>query len=239
MQMLREVPPGDSHATGDRYESALAEVRGRVPKWRRRSLDKKLHRLRTFLWLREEMRDQSSKMYYLIRRNALEIARKRQIGDDVFFMTFAQLLDDDPSSVERNRAVYESYRNYNAPNEIGSRYRGGRARMSGDLRGLAASAGAAEGTAYVARNVAEAAGIEAGQILVCPFTDPGWTPILCRVAAVVTETGGLLSHAAVICREFGIPAVLGLDGAMQRIRHGQQIRVDGSLGTVEIEPMGK
>jgi phosphohistidine swiveling domain-containing protein len=49
----------------------------------------------------------------------------------------------------------------------------------------------------------------------------------------------LLSHAAVICREFGIPAVLGLDGAMQRIRHGQQIRVDGSLGTVEIEPMGK
>jgi pyruvate,water dikinase len=66
----------------------------------------------------------------------------------------------------------------------------------------------------VARSVEEALAAPAGSILVCPFTDPGWTPVLGRVAGVVTETGGLLSHAAVICREFGIPAVLGVPHAL-------------------------
>jgi phosphohistidine swiveling domain-containing protein len=77
--------------------------------------------------------------------------------------------------------------------------------------------------------------LPAGSILVCPFTDPGWTPVLGRVAGVVTETGGLLSHAAVICREFGIPAVLGLPHALQRIRDGRAVVVNGSEGSVEFD----
>lgn len=64
--------------------------------------------------------------------------------------------------------------------------------------------------------------------MICPFTDPGWTPVLNRVSAVVTEAGGLLSHAAVICREYGIPAVLGVQSATKRIRDGQRIRVNGA-----------
>jgi pyruvate,water dikinase len=237
LQMLRELPSSEVPDTRDRYESALADLRTQIPRWRHRSLAKKLERLRAFLWLREEMRDLSSKMYYLIRRHALEIARRRGLGQDVFFMTCDELLADDRSNVARNRATYESYRNFKAPNEIGSRYNGALGIRSNDLCGLPASAGSAEGTAYVAQNVADAAGIEPGQILVCPFTDPGWTPILCRAAGVVTETGGLLSHAAVICREIGVPAVLGLDRATRRIHHGQKIRVDGSLGTVQIDTL--
>ena len=88
--------------------------------------------------------------------------------------------------------------------------------------------------ARVAHTLEEAMSIEKGAILVCPFTDPGWTPILDRAAGVVTETGGLLSHAAVICREYGIPAVLGLSGATAGIPDGSTVIVHGSEGYVEL-----
>ena len=76
--------------------------------------------------------------------------------------------------------------------------------------------------------------LEKGAILVCPFTEPGWIPVLDRVAGVVTETGGLLSHAAVICREYGIPAVLGVPEATQRIPDGRTVVVYGSDGYVDL-----
>ena len=206
-----------------------------MPWWRRRALRRKLDRLRTFIWLREEMRDLSSQMYYLIRRYALEIARRRGLGDDVFFLSFADIVADDRSRIEANREVYESYRNFRAPNEIGAAYEEQPPLLGGPLRGLAASGGTAKGRAYIAGSVAEAADMQAGQILVCPFTDPGWTPVLDRAAGVVAETGGLLSHSAVICREYGIPAVLGVAGATTRIRHGQTVVVQGDLGIVQVE----
>ena len=102
------------------------------------------------------------------------------------------------------------------------------------LQGIGASQGAVRGIARVARSVEEAARVEQGAILVCPFTDPGWTVTLDRVAGVVTETGGLLSHAAVICREYGIPAVLAVPRATERIRDGQHIVIDGGRGCVEL-----
>src|SRR6185369_7956583 len=77
--------------------------------------------------------------------------------------------------------------------------------------------------------------VERGSILICPFTDPGWTPVLDRVAGVVTETGGLLSHAAVICREYGIPAVLSVPDATTRIPDGARVAIRGSDGFVELE----
>jgi pyruvate,water dikinase len=76
--------------------------------------------------------------------------------------------------------------------------------------------------------------VEPGEILVTPFTDPGWTPLFARIAGVVTETGGVLAHAAVISREYGIPAVLAVPGATQRIKDGARIAVDGTAGTIEI-----
>lgn len=77
--------------------------------------------------------------------------------------------------------------------------------------------------------------VEPGAILVCPYTDPGWTPVLDRVAGVVTETGGLLSHAAVICREYGIPAVLGVPDAVARVGDGARVVIHGDEGFVELE----
>ncbi|MEZ0227700.1 MAG: PEP-utilizing enzyme, partial [Planctomycetota bacterium] len=86
------------------------------------------------------------------------------------------------------------------------------------------------------RRLDEAAKIEKGDVLVTVFTDPGWTPLLGRVAAVVTETGGVLSHAAVISREYGIPAVLAVPHATTVLRDGQRVIVDGTNGIVDTPP---
>ncbi len=81
----------------------------------------------------------------------------------------------------------------------------------------------------------DAGKVEKGEVLVTVFTDPGWTPLLGRVSAVVTETGGILSHAAVISREYGIPAVLAVNGATSAIVDGDLVVVDGTHGTVEVK----
>ena len=102
------------------------------------------------------------------------------------------------------------------------------------LRGIAASAGVAEGVAHVADSPAVGREIQSGQILVARFTDPGWTPIFPLAAAVVTEIGGVLSHGAIVAREFGIPAVVNVQKATEIIRSGDTLRVDGSNGEVTI-----
>jgi pyruvate,water dikinase len=234
--LLAATDPRPQPAPERRFEAALAEALRDVPFGKRRRFRRQVARLRRFVWLREEVRDLSSRMYYLIRRWTLEIARRRGLGDDVFFMTFRELLADDRSQVERGREVYESFRHFAAPNEIGSRFAQAPASAAGGaLTGLAASPGHARGAAHVARTVEDAVGMAPGAILVCPFTTPAWVPVLDRVTGVVTETGGLLSHAAVICREVGVPAVLGVRRATERIPPGRAISVDGTRGRVEID----
>lgn len=237
-EWLAEIVKNHAVTTGvdprPAFEKARAGFRSRLPWYKRRKFDRKLYRLRTFLWLREEMRDVSSRMYHLIRQFVLAIAEKRNLGDDIFFMRFQEILVDDRSRVRSGRACYESFRNFKAPNEIGSRFSYSRNPPTGALTGIAASRGTVHGVARVACCIEEAMKVGKGEILVCPFTDPGWTPVLDRVAGVVTETGGLLSHAAVICREYGIPAVLGVADATQRIPDGTFIMVSGDQGFVEI-----
>lgn len=95
------------------------------------------------------------------------------------------------------------------------------------------SAGRVEGRARVIRTLAEAK-MDKGDILVAPYTDPGWTPLFPLAAGLVTEVGGLMTHGAVVAREYGIPAVAGVDDATRKIVDGQMIRVDGSQGIIEI-----
>lgn len=102
-----------------------------------------------------------------------------------------------------------------------------------DLTGLAASAGRVTGSARVVRDP-DGARVEPGEILVAATTDPGWTPLFLTAAALVTETGGMISHGTTVAREYGIPAVVGVPGATRRIRTGQRITVDGSAGTITL-----
>lgn len=100
------------------------------------------------------------------------------------------------------------------------------------LQGTGASGGRVRGRARLIRSVAEAARLEPGDILVAAATDPGWTAIFPLASGLVIEVGGQLSHAAIVAREYGIPAVINLPGAMQAIRDGQVLEVDGTLGRV-------
>jgi pyruvate,water dikinase len=111
------------------------------------------------------------------------------------------------------------------------------AQATGDdstIVGAAASAGEAEGTARVLRDHADIAAVREGEILVCTVTSPAWAPVFPKLKATVTDIGGVMSHAAIVCREYGMPAVVGTGRATAVIRTGMRIRVNGSTGVVTV-----
>jgi pyruvate,water dikinase len=102
------------------------------------------------------------------------------------------------------------------------------------LLGAPASPGIAEGPARVVRGVEEIVDVRDGEILVCTVTSPAWAPIFSKIRGSVTDIGGIMSHAAIVCREYGVPAVVGTGRATSVIRTGQRVRIDGTAGTVTI-----
>ena len=103
-----------------------------------------------------------------------------------------------------------------------------------ELRGFAGSPGIAEGPARVIRTVEEIKDIQPGEILICPITSPSWAPVFTRIKAAVTDVGGIMSHAAIVCREYGLPAIAGTAFGTKVIKTGQMVRVDGNNGVVTI-----
>jgi len=100
------------------------------------------------------------------------------------------------------------------------------------LVGTPVSAGVAEGPARVARTIEEANELRPGEVLVCPLTDVGWTPYFSLAAGLVTEIGGMLSHGAVVAREYGLPCVVNLPGVCDRVKTGDYVRLDAERGTL-------
>ena len=103
-----------------------------------------------------------------------------------------------------------------------------------EMHGVAASSGVVEGVARVLQDVNEIGEIREGEILVCPVTAPSWAPVFGKIKAAVSDIGGAMSHAAIVAREYGMPAVVGTGDATKRIRTGDRIRVDGDRGTVRV-----
>ncbi|WP_169811347.1 aminotransferase class III-fold pyridoxal phosphate-dependent enzyme [Nocardia anaemiae] len=255
------TPPADPDLTlvdqRKRYEDELAAVRSRVrakPLARvkhAKALDKQVERMRRYLVARERMREFSSQCYAVVRAYVVEAGVRLaatgtlEQADDVFQLSIHELCDlaagrADISTlaprIAYRRAVYAGYRDLVPPHELGGGVTVGAVREigDGDLTGLGCSPGIAEGTARAITSLADIDQLREGDILVTRFTDPGWTPALGLVSAVVTEVGGMLSHAAVIGREYGIPAVLNVAGATTAVRSGQRIRVDGGAGVISV-----
>ncbi|MDX6688480.1 MAG: pyruvate, water dikinase, partial [Baekduia sp.] len=105
---------------------------------------------------------------------------------------------------------------------------------SNELEGVAASPGVAEGPARVITSPSQLTEVQAGEVLVCPITAPSWAPIFNKIAAAVSDIGGIMSHAAIVSREYGLPAVVGTGFGTKTIKNGQIVRVDGTKGTVTI-----
>jgi pyruvate,water dikinase len=163
-------------------------------------------------------------VHYLTFQEFHEVARSRQVDDQV---------------IRRRKEAFRSYRSLTPPRVLtsdGEAISGAYRRddvPAGALAGLAVSAGTVEGRARVVLDLAQA-DLEAGDILVTAFTDPSWSPLFVGIAGLVTEVGGLMTHGAVIAREYGLPAVVGVDRATRHIRDGQRIRVHGTDGYVEV-----
>jgi pyruvate,water dikinase len=208
-----------------------------------------LDRMREFTWWREEVRDCSTRAYWLVRRFSLEVGRRAGIGEDIFFLPVEKALaavrgEVDRDEIDWNRSYLARFRKFQNPNEIGAAHRMGERGAAGmaapaaeprkTLRGVPGSSGRRRARARIVRRLEEAKKVARGDAIVTVFTDPGWTPLLSIVSGIVTETGGLLSHAAVIAREYGIPAVLAAEGATLAIPDGAEIVIDGDAGVIEI-----
>jgi rifampicin phosphotransferase len=212
-----------------------------------------IDRLRTFIGYREYPKYGMISRYFVYKQALMkEAERLVETGvlrekDDIFYLTFQELHDVvrtnqvDDQLIRRRKDLFNSYRALMPPRVLTSEgeavdgvYR--RDDLPADaLVGVPVSAGTVEGRARVVLDIAEA-DLEAGDILVTRYTDPSWTPLFLGVKGLVTEVGGLMTHGAVIAREYGLPAVVGVDNATQLIRDGQRIRVNGTDGYVKILP---
>lgn len=102
------------------------------------------------------------------------------------------------------------------------------------LRGIGASSGTVTGTARVVQSLDEASDLQHGEILIAPGTDPAWTPLFLRAAGLVTESGGLISHAVIVAREYGLPAVVNVPRATRIVRTGDRVKLHGGSGLLEL-----
>jgi pyruvate,water dikinase len=227
---LRALPDGDAKA--------------REAEWN-------IERVRTFAGYREYPKYAIVSRLFSYRRALMEEAGRLvaagTIADaqDVFFLTLPELAEvvrtgvADAALVAERRAAFRAYAALTPPRVLtsdGEAVTGAYRRddlPAGALPGLAVSGGTIEGRARVVHDISGAA-LEPGDILVTAFTDPSWSPLFLSAAGLVTEVGGLMTHGAVIAREYGLPAVVGVEGATRRLRDGDRIRVHGTGGYVEI-----
>jgi pyruvate,water dikinase len=213
--------------------------------------ERMIDQLRNFCGYREYPKYGIVNRYFVYKQALLrEAARLVEVGvirdvDDVSFLTFDELREVvgthrlDPEVIRRRRAEHERFEKLSPPRVMTSdgevvpgAYKRGDL-PAGAIVGLAVSSGIVEGRARVLRDMA-GAHLEPGDILVTRFTDPSWTPVFVTIAGLVTEVGGLMTHGAVIAREYGLPAIVGVENATRRIRDGQRIRVNGTDGYVEL-----
>jgi pyruvate,water dikinase len=231
-------------------QDAEDKLRKSVPFPLRPSVTKLLEVVQRFTRMREHLRGHVVEVLGMFRRVALEAsrrieAREPEAGPDAaFFLTLTEvrrvLYDENERvaiRVQRRRLEYA--RNQALP-EPPTTFVGfppddaGIASTSKRLRGLAASRGVAEGRVRILRDSSQAADFEPGEVLVVAAADTGWAPLFLAASGVVTELGGPLSHAAIILREYGVPAVVNVMNATGSLRDGDLVRLDGDAGTVEI-----
>ncbi len=234
------------------YSEVLEKVRKKVSDRTFRKVEKKVSGMRKMLWWREEFRDVSTRFYYMLRVYTMEYAKYLtgqgvlEKYEDVWFLKVGDLWDyiDGKKSAEdlrniiiRNKYYYDCYRNYISDNEIGtvfSKHRDDAKVKDSSIKGLGANNGSVTGIARVIEDFSQIDRLQQGDILVTRFTDTGWTPKFAILSGIVTEYGGILCHAAIVSREYGIPAIVCCKDAMQKIRDGQTVTIDGTTGTVTI-----
>ena len=210
----------------------------------RKRVNKALDLTKRYMPFRETAKFYLMLGYELIRKALLELDRRYQLDGGIFYLVPSELdrliQGEDLQSVISERKITRSrLLKIELPDVIYSDIlnRIGEPpaiEAKDEIQGVGVSVGIATGEAYVLREAADAQIAGRKFILVCPSTDPGWTPLFLHATALVIEYGGMLSHGAIIAREYGIPAVVNVAAATQRIQSGTRLRVDGGRGVVSI-----
>ncbi|QUG84682.1 phosphoenolpyruvate synthase [Bacillus nitratireducens] len=210
-----------------------------------------IRNIRNFIGYREYPKYGMINRYFIykqaILKEAEQLVQNSVIDEreDIYYLTFEELHEVvrtnklDYEVINKRKNEYKLYEKLTPPRVITSdgeiitgKYK--RENLPAEaIVGLPVSSGVIEGRARVILNM-EDANLEDGDILVTAFTDPGWTPLFVSIKGLVTEVGGLMTHGAVIAREYGLPAVVGVENATKRIKDGQRIRVHGTEGYIEV-----
>ncbi|WP_378730514.1 rifamycin-inactivating phosphotransferase [Nocardia brasiliensis] len=213
--------------------------------------ERMIDRVRTFSGYREYPKYGMVSRYFVYKRALLREAerlvqaRVLREPEDIFYLSFGELSEVvrthrlSAELIDERKEAFRAYQALTPPRVLtsdGAALTGAYRREdvpTGALPGMPVSAGTIEGRARVVSDIAQA-DLEPGDILVTAYTDPSWTPLFVAIAGLVTEVGGLMTHGAVIAREYGLPAIVGVEHATHLIRDGQQIRLNGTDGYVEI-----
>ncbi|HHX04237.1 MAG TPA: phosphoenolpyruvate synthase, partial [Tissierellia bacterium] len=255
---IRSLPVGHAQATFQQgvsetqkiIEDILYQAKQKLGRKKAKKLEKNITFFRHYLGTREY-----PKYFWICRydvykqalmREAKELVKQGVLdqAEDIYYLTFEELRhmmatqQRNQSLIEERKAAYSGYAHLTPPRVIFSdgevpEIDYARQIPTGALAGLGVSSGMVEGRARVIKSIEDAV-IAPGDILVTSFTDPSWTPVFVSLAGLVTEIGGMMTHGAVITREYGLPAVVGVVGATQRIKDGDLIRINGDEGYVEI-----
>lgn len=248
LDFLQQPDDNDPRALNKKQNTVYLESRKKIIS---KSLLKKLDIHRHLLWWREEMRDHSTKMYFWIRMFCLEMEKRLlaqkllKIKDDIFYLRFDEVFKllenyNTPiliSKIEKNKLFYQCFTNFNKPNEILGRKAVKKKARDKNLKvfkGIACSPGNVEAKVCVIKSIYDVDKLIPGTILVTKFTDPAWTPAFAKIKGLITETGGILSHGAVVSREYGIPAVLAVQDITDILKDKMNVRIDGDTGEVTI-----
>ncbi|MCC6626761.1 MAG: phosphoenolpyruvate synthase, partial [Chloroflexi bacterium] len=257
---IKNTAPGEGgrrfqhglQAAWEKEQELLERLRA-LPDGERKADETKsmIDRVRTFIGYREYPKYVMVSRYFVYKQalmgEAEHLVRTHVLREkeDIFYLTFQELRDVvrtnqvDDQLIRQRKDAFRSYQALTPPRVLtsdGEVIAGAYRRdgvPAGALVGIPVSAGTIEGRARVILSM-EKADLEAGDILVTTFTDPSWTPLFVTITGLVTEVGGLMTHGAVIAREYGLAAVVGVEHATKLIRDGQRIRVHGTEGYVEV-----
>lgn len=245
-------PLEDKKQGKEAYEKIFENIKTKISNKKYKKIKTKVENMRKMLWWREEFRDISTRFYYLIRIYTIELAKsfvKDKIIDnveDIWFLKVGDIwkyIDKEITKSElqeiisKNKIYYNSYKNFMSENEIGQDFNRDEEKIKNSntlIKGLGANNGKIIGTARVIENFDEIDRLQKNDILVTKFTDTGWTPKFAILSGIVTEYGGILCHAAIVSREYGIPAIVSCHDVMEKIKDGQKIMIDGTSGIVTI-----
>ncbi len=231
-RLAASAPPAPAQPA----DAVAAESAAALP-----SLGPEIGVLRRYLPFRTLGRHHLMRGYELLRQALLALDRRLALDGGVFWLERGELADLSDRGrlldvVARRKADRERWLSLDLPPVLFSDEPVFRppAEAAEVLRGTPVSPGAAEGPAFVAREPVPPEQFPDGAVLVCPSTDPAWTPLLAKAAALVMERGGVLSHGAILAREYRLPAVVNIHGATRLIPRGARLHVDGSEGVVRV-----